>query len=96
LQGSQPVTQSIEPGGLNPLPGLRASRLKGVPAVRFGLYLAGHRIDPGDDAALRIFGLLAQSRRHSNSLGNITRQRFRSGSIGADAILGHEAGLVGG
>lgn len=37
LQGSKAMVQSIETGGLNPLPGLRASRLKGVPAVRFGL-----------------------------------------------------------
>src|SRR5208337_68155 len=42
LQGSKSMAQSIEPGGLHTLPGLRAGRLKGVPAVRFGLYLSGH------------------------------------------------------
>ena len=43
LKGSKPVAQGVEPGGLDSFLSLRAGRLEGVPAVRFGLYFGRHR-----------------------------------------------------
>jgi hypothetical protein len=42
LQGPEPVAEGVEPGGLDPLPGLRPGRLEGVPTVRFGSRFCGH------------------------------------------------------
>src|SRR4051794_31381611 len=46
LKGSKPVAHGVEPGGLDPCRSRRASRLQGVPAVRFGLDLGRHGTPP--------------------------------------------------
>src|SRR5271157_3498338 len=52
-------------------------------------------MSPWCPSALTIIGTLVQLHTHSNTSDDCSRWRLRSGSSGANAILGHEATWVG-